>query len=105
MDRTVQYEQLVALCEQYDPELPNSHETLFAIAALEDEIGTVEAELIVAAFMDRTRLRRAQFALVGSFKQVLEEQTKIAEAERDRRLARKVLKATRYMSEQTDAGL
>lgn len=95
MDKAAKYEQLVALCEQYDPELRNSHETLFALMAVEREIGTVEAELIVSAFMDRLRLQRAQNALFKAFRKAEAEQAESAQNEKDRRLAWKVLQSKR----------
>lgn len=86
MDKATLYERLVALCEQYDPQARNSHETLFALMDIEREIGTVEANLIVSAFMDRTRLRRAHDYLYEAFVKAHKEVAEAQKADSDRRL-------------------
>lgn len=51
-DRAKQYEQLVCLCEQHDWTKPDTA-ARFTITDLVKDIGTVEADLIVAAFEGR----------------------------------------------------
>ena len=68
MDRAALYEQLVGLCESYSPDARDSFETMFAIVDAERKIGTVEAQLIVSAFMSRVRLQKAHRELAEAFK-------------------------------------
>ena len=51
-DRAKQYEQLVCLCEQHDWTKPDTA-ARFTITDMVKEIGTIEADLIVAAFEGR----------------------------------------------------
>ena len=87
--RLLDYEKLVGLCEQYDPEVRNSHEDLFRIVELEAAIDTMEAHLIVSAFMDRVRLRRAQQKVYRAVEQVAAQQAEEEAKENDRRLVLK----------------
>ena len=80
-DRAKQYEKLVCLCEQHDWSKPDTA-TRFTITDLVKEIGTVEADLIVAAFEGRQlsgdALRKAHAVLSSALKQDEEREMELA---------------------------